>query len=175
MDKTTLILFSILYLIGCQSNSSPDITPPPDPYAKDKEFRLSILKETLKDTTDCLIILELLKKECANVNGRLSFPALKQIRLLVPSKKYFLDCNQFTLGEIPVVVDHQDVKIKDLETKSTRDEPIRTFYLMDYKRWSTYKSIELFHAPSGSIFKIVVKIDKDKAVIDHSLCAKLCR
>ncbi len=174
MGKATTALIIALYLIGCQLNSSPDFKKEPDPFASHKEYRLGILKDTLIDTTDCLIILELLKKECTDVNARLSFPALKQIRILVPSNKYFLDCNQFTLGKIPVVVNHQDIKINDLETKSTRDEPIRTFYLMDYKRWSTYKSIELFHAPSGSIFKIVVKIYKDKAINDNFLCAKFC-
>lgn len=173
MKRITVILISLLFaicsLVGCYSKSEPNSGKLTNPEKEDKEYSFG----RLKDTSDCLILLEMLHKECVRLNARLGVPTLKQIFILVPLNKYVLDCDQFTFNNIPVIVSHQVVKIDSLRNnKPQKDEPIRTFFLIDYKRGSNYKRIELLYTPSGSIFKIVVKIDQDKAVIDDFFCAK---
>lgn len=169
MKHTSVILLAILTLLGCHSKSKSNSPKLATPQGEDEGYSFG----SLNDTTDCSILLEMLKKECVALNTRLSVHGLKQISILVPLNKYVLDCDQFKLGNIPVVVNHQDVTIDSLKKdKPLENEPIRKLLLIDYKRWSNYKSIELLYAPSGSIFKIVVKMDNDKAAIDDFFCAK---
>lgn len=163
-----LTLLTVLSLFGCQSNSENKLKKVNENGVEEEKYS----PVTLNDTTDCFLLLEMLKKECINLTARLSVSTLKQVVILVPSDKYDLDCDQFTLGKIPVFVNHQLVNLDSVgKYKPKEDEPVRVFYLMDYKRRNNYKSIELFYIPSGGIFKIVVKIDGGKAVIEDFFCA----
>jgi len=164
----TCFFLLCFYLFKCQSNSEATSNLNSDNRIEDEEPPIVLLK----DTTDCSLLLEVLKKECVAVTSRLNVPTLEQIVILVPSGKYKLDCNQFTLGEIPVSVKHQVVDLDTIRNyKPQKDEPVRKFYTMDYKNRNGYKIIELFYSPSGSIYKLTVKIDEEKAMVDDFFCA----
>lgn len=158
----------MLSWFGCQPDSKQPQKNLEENSAKEEKLPAVILK----DTTDCNLLIAMLEKECVASSARLNVPTLEQIILLVPSDRYNLDCNQFMIGNIHVIINHQLVNFTIIKNyKSEKDDPVRMLYLMDYKSRSGYKTMELFYPPSGGIFKMVVKMDGGKAVIDDFFCA----
>lgn len=131
------------------------------------------LANAKKITNGCDIVEILIHKECVISNARLNAPKLKQINFVVPLNQDSLHCDSLNFDEKEINIYHESVNIDSVKhIKSTPDNPVRTFYVLEHQNKDTEKAIELFYSPSGSIFRIEAKNNNGNWSIKDFFCAK---
>ena len=162
-----LVLGLLSFLLSCQSDNKPN--PIIISHTKNKTDSLVYIE----NVRDCNIFLELLKKGCVKRNAHLNIPTLKQVIILVPSNKYEIDCDKFSLEEIKVSVVHQLVNFDILKKSfATPKDSVKTLYLLNYKHYTNSKFIELVYSPSGSRFTIKIQRNETGWFIKDLFCSQ---
>lgn len=160
----------IFYFTKCQSGNELNNT------AKQFDDQIRLPRDSIiytEDTTDCHLLLKVLEKECVKKTSYLNFSILKGIVILVPSDKFHIDCNQFSLEKVNVSIIHQLVNTDSLRSISANPtNPLRTFSIINHIDNNQKKLLELFHSSSGSIYRIELWNNGIGWFIKENLCGK---
>ena len=162
---TTIILFK------CQSNEKIErdfsvFEVPSKNNLNDSSLKL--------DTSNCALLYHMLNQPCVLTTSRLTAKDLKSIEIWIPPEKPGFNCAMFSLLHKEVTLRSGEIDIQTVtKVKPQKEEPIRTFYLRSYEYSNGIKTIELMYYPAGSIYKLVVIVDKDKALVKDFFCYKI--
>jgi|GEM_PF-2296876 len=130
------------------------------------------LNASLKvDTSNCALLYLMLNQPCVLTTSRLTTKNLKSIEIWIPPENPGFNCAMFSLQDKEVILRFGEVDIQmNTKRKPKKAEPIRTFLLANYEYSNSMKTIELMYYPAGSVYKLVVRIENDKAQIKDFFC-----
>lgn len=158
----------LMFLLGCENRQKVGV-------AKSDQKTSSIVEKpqpSFESIDECFLLHYLLAEECVKHSSRLDHDSLRTIEIVFPLVSRKLSCSSLEINKTQVNLRFEDFDLNIIKhVRSTRDNPLRVFYLLKTEMNTHTKMIELFYGPSNSIYKIQANLTKSVVEIEEVVCA----